>query len=650
MVSLRFKDVSSSLVFIGAIALGLVAYWPGLAGPFLFDDFANLKTLGDVGGVEDFRSFLHFVLGGIAGPTGRPLSLVTFLLNDVTWPSDPYSFKRTNVLLHALNGALLCWICFLICHRYCHFDYRQSAWISIVAFALWYLHPFLVSTTLLVIQRMAMLAATFVFIGVLTYLRGRLFLDEGRKPAGYFLMTASIVIATILAMLAKENGALLPILIGTLEYTICRHARPNSTTPHRIWSSVFIWMPFLSLVTYFAWRVLRHYPYSLEFSRRDFSVYERAITQPRILIDYLQNLFLPRAGTNGLYHDNYVFSTSLTDPPSTWIFLLLLTIIISSAIILRRSFPVVAFSILFFFAAHLLESTIVGLELYFEHRNYLPASFLFLPVAVGLFQLRIHSAVRSVAVLSLVGVTAALTFSRASTWSDELLLHGTWVQRNPESVRAQQGYAGALMRRGFQQKALEALRTGKELAPQSIDLHLFYLRQKCLVEGAAKADLENVIDKIERYEYQWKQFEFLEWVIRALPTDACNGLGFEDALRVIDALTENIGTRRPSRQMLAYHLRGVVLTDRGDASGGLESFSYSLEAYSNIETGLFQVAYLATHGFYNEALVHLERVEDATIRKRDAFDDLVSRNYEAEIDTLRNTIRIDLARKQGGRL
>ena len=32
---------------------------------------------------------------------------------------------------------------------------------------------------------------------------------------------------------------------------------------------------------------------------------------------------------------------------------------------------------MFFFAAHLMESTVVGLELYFEHRNHLAALFLF---------------------------------------------------------------------------------------------------------------------------------------------------------------------------------------------------------------------------------------------------------------------------------
>ena len=48
-----------------------------------------------------------------------------------------------------------------------------------------------------------------------------------------------------------------------------------------------------------------------------------------------------------------------------------------------RIFPVVGFSLLFFLLNHLIESSVIALEILFEHRNYLPSMFLFLPVAMG---------------------------------------------------------------------------------------------------------------------------------------------------------------------------------------------------------------------------------------------------------------------------
>src|ERR1700754_2594324 len=96
--------------FVGlCILLGLTwtAYRPGLTGPFLFDDYANLPILGEGGAVTDAASFARYITSGAADPTGRPVALATFLLDAQDWPADPYPFKRSNLILHLLNGALL---------------------------------------------------------------------------------------------------------------------------------------------------------------------------------------------------------------------------------------------------------------------------------------------------------------------------------------------------------------------------------------------------------------------------------------------------------------------------------------------------------------------------------------------------------------
>src|SRR5687768_2841566 len=92
----------AALLLFAAVAL---AYWPGLHGGFLFDDYANLDALGRYGGVRDLHSFLYFLTSGEADPTGRPLAQLSFLLDARDWPADPWPFKRSNVLLHLLNGA-----------------------------------------------------------------------------------------------------------------------------------------------------------------------------------------------------------------------------------------------------------------------------------------------------------------------------------------------------------------------------------------------------------------------------------------------------------------------------------------------------------------------------------------------------------------
>ena len=95
---------------VALLALAWWAYHPGLSGDFLFDDFANLPTIGATGPIDHWATFWRYITSGDADPTGRPLTLLTFLMDARNWPANPYPFKLTNLLLHLINGALLAWV------------------------------------------------------------------------------------------------------------------------------------------------------------------------------------------------------------------------------------------------------------------------------------------------------------------------------------------------------------------------------------------------------------------------------------------------------------------------------------------------------------------------------------------------------------
>src|SRR5690606_24439350 len=104
----------------------------------------------------------------------------------------------------------------------------------------------------------------------------------------------------------------------------------------------------------------------------DFSLPERLLSESRILVEYLYKIVLPSLRGGGIYHDDFVVSrgwlTPWTTAPAVAFVLGLVVIGIAS----RRRWPVLSFALLWFFAGHALESTALPLELYFEHRNYLP--------------------------------------------------------------------------------------------------------------------------------------------------------------------------------------------------------------------------------------------------------------------------------------
>src|SRR5690348_4046644 len=98
------------LALVTILALAWFAYRPGLSGAFLFDDLGSLPKLGATGPVDNWATFWRYITSGAADPTGRPLALLSFLVDARNWPADPYPFKVTNVVLHLINGALLAWV------------------------------------------------------------------------------------------------------------------------------------------------------------------------------------------------------------------------------------------------------------------------------------------------------------------------------------------------------------------------------------------------------------------------------------------------------------------------------------------------------------------------------------------------------------
>src|SRR5579875_559046 len=183
--------LTSSIAFAAAMAALLLITWlvyhPGLSGNFLFDDYFNL----------------------------------TSLLNAQDWPANPYWFKVTNVLLHLLNGALLC-CAMRALGTQAGLDKTHAGTAALLGAAFWLLHPLFVSTTLYIVQREAMLPATFTFCGLLCWCVGRRRFDEGRSGSGRWWLLAGGWLCTALATLCKANGILLPLLIAAAGCTILR--------------------------------------------------------------------------------------------------------------------------------------------------------------------------------------------------------------------------------------------------------------------------------------------------------------------------------------------------------------------------------------------------------------------------------------------
>src|SRR5690606_19348161 len=285
-------------------------YLPGLSGPFLFDDFPNLEQLGARGPIKSFELLQAYLTSGFAGPTGRPVSLLSFLLDANDWPADPRPFKRTNLIVHLTVGFVL----YSATQKLLQASGRTSeeaTRIAALSAALWLLNPFLVSTTLYTVQRMTQLAALFVLGGIWCYLHGRGLLTS--KPRhGYAWISLGVPLFTLLALLSKENGALLPLLVLVIHLHL--NLSGNTNRPARLWVTLFLVVPSLMIIVYLAMRI----PSSdRAFASRDFTLGERLLSQPRFLWDYLYHLTIPHIQTQGLFQDGRIVSKGLLEPWTT---------------------------------------------------------------------------------------------------------------------------------------------------------------------------------------------------------------------------------------------------------------------------------------------------------------------------------------------
>jgi len=637
------KDSGNSLAIIGGwlflLLVCVLVYLPGLKGPFVFDDFGSIAPLGDLGGVTDWTTFKAFVFGGHAGPTGRPLALLSFLIDANNWPADPWPFKRTNLLIHLLNGVLLGVLIRKIL-QVLNIDRQDAQRIALVSAAIWLLHPFLVSTTLYAVQRMAQLSTLFIFLGLIGHLYGRSLIERNTVVA-YAVMSVSVAVFTLLAMLSKENGILLPLLIGVMEFTVISSQRERITALNRYWAWLFVIAPSIVIFLYVGEKVFRQDFFDV-VAPRDFSIYERALTQPRVLFDYLQNWFVPKLYTPGVFQDHFVKSTGLFSPITTVLSALFHIFIISVSIINRRKWPLFALAALFFYAGHVLESTLLNLELYFEHRNYLAAALLFLP----LFELlqrkgsrRLFLAVAAVAFLILTGFTRY----SATVWEDYPSMVEAAARKAPTSARAQGQYSTNLFNAGRYDESVAAIDQAIQNIPDNAFLLLTRSSILCELGILNDGDIDHVASVIAAQPFDPRSIEMYKTLASLVVEKKCPNVTL-DAFRIMFTkmlqVPENADPGSLRYSQVKYFI-GFIEVHANRPSQALASFEDSLRARPGAGHAMMMAAVMASNEYYEEAL-YLSALALSQLQATMADVMSVGRVRESDIIEFRATVRADL--------
>jgi hypothetical protein len=599
-----FYNKLSLVLFAGLALLTAAIYWPGLYGGFILDDFPNLALLSMLPADASVSQMLNLSTNGIASELGRPLSLLSFLLQATSWPNDPFSFKLVNLFIHIINGGLLLLFFTLVFRANTKLAFKPIYLMALLA--LWLLHPINVSSVLYVVQRMNLLASMFVLLGLVSYLWCRIrFIESGGR--GYFaaaILSPSLMF--VLGVLSKENGALLYLFLAAMEVTLLDDSRTSSKAGKLSQLAVFLPLGLGLLAFVF------YVPGVLEaYQQKPFTMIERSLSQFPVLLTYLSNILFPFPDRFGLFHDDFPVYGSVAN----------LTVVFSVAVVLflfgaairmRKSQPVLSFAVLWFFAGHALESSILPLELYFEHRNYLPAvGVLFgliwlLQKGEALFTGTERIVTRSFTVIFLCWF-GTITVLESFLWGDSVTQAYVEVERHPDSYRASTHLVQTVTSSGDPESGYELHRQLMGSDSHRIGDYLRWLEFGCILQNLelpAQNELQAVAADAPM---EFTAIAQLNRLLPAVLNGSCPGSLLPGLVVVIEALLQNENFSF-SRADLLYAL-ATVYAAQGDLTRATELGEQSFTLRPGISTGLVQLNWLIELGDLAGARVLLQQFE-----------------------------------------
>lgn len=548
------------------LLLAMLLLFPGIEGGFKLDDPENLKALEHFDDDAPVASFLRISGEGIAGMHGRPVAMASFALQASSWPESPQDFLLVNSLLHLVAGFLV----FVLGRRLfesMNVARSRAGWLALAMASLWLLQPVNVSTALYVVQRMALLAALFGFLAFYFFLdwREAVLARQGKSAIvpGVFM-----VVSLALAALSKENGLLLlPIML------VAGSLLPESGKGPAIasWCRRLLGVGTVCAVVglFLSWNWLE-----AGFLTRHFSLLERLLTQPAVLLDYLYLLLVPSASAANLFHENYpIFAKGL----SWWKWtagVIVLVAMVVAAWRLRDRATLVSLGLLFFLIGHLMESTVIPLELYFEHRNYLPSFGLYLALVAGAARI-LESAGRDWRrPLAFGGMVYAVLLMTVALQTSHRIGHPVEqammaVQQNPTSMRARDHLGYILLSRGHVDAASRNYRKMATMDPGALAPMLLLANLHCLYPDEPLPTRSELLERAGAARFNLASIVLLRRILEYQQEGACGHVSSGLMSEVAQGLSANpaFATQRQELTRLAREFRELDAIPRKSTGG-----------------------------------------------------------------------------------
>jgi tetratricopeptide (TPR) repeat protein len=381
----------------------------------------------------------------------RPIYMLWLMVNTRLFGASPPWLHLSSIVLHMLVVFLV----YKLASKM--FDDR---WAAVLAALLFALHPIHVESVAYISASADILAAFFLLISFLSYMRFR---EEGR-PAVYLLVS---LLSAVLAMLSKETGAMLPWLLVAYESL---RTTPPSSSPR--WKGLLWTLPYFAVVAAYALARTALVGRTLGPGSAEHKL-SALWNIPLIFLVYLRNLLWP-------FHLSFFYPTEWT---SQWTIVRAAFFALTAVAVIwlwkRYSqdgagrLELVWTAILFVPA---LAAVFVFINDDWVHdRHMYLASIPFCMLIAGWLThppLPRRTSIAASAVL--VGIFSMSTFFEVPRFEDELALYQSAMKVAPNSISLHGYYSLALLNYGRVDEALREFQKTTVLWPRSPDAHESY--------------------------------------------------------------------------------------------------------------------------------------------------------------------------------
>lgn len=491
----RFLFVSLMVAVLAGMS-----FTPGLPGEFVFDDIPNIVANKAVHLEQlDTENLIKVASSWQMSGYMRVLPSLSFAID--YWRSggaDPMVFKTTNLVIHVLTTVALAWF-FRSVLLIAGIRSERVQWQAPALALAWAAHPLQVSSVLYAVQRIQTMGTLFLVLALWAYVVARKAQVEGHSGRTHLLLT---VLLWLVAMGCKEDSVLLPAYTLALELTVLRFAAVDADLAKNLKRGYLV--ATIAGAAIYMLFVIPHFWHWETLPGRNFSTWERILTQPRMLCLYLQQILIPLPQLMPFYYDWVQPSRSLLQPWTTLPATIVVLSLLGSAWHYRTRAPLFALGIFLFFANHFIASNVVDLELAYEHRNHfaLIGAVLAIGSLLAVASQRLGIRVQGQAfICSLLIVFLSIgTLLRAHSWRSTAGIAQAATEGAPGSARAWTQLCasrvaeggGAIPSNPRLEEAIEICRKGADAAPQSLNSLTLLVALKSLRGDASQQDWDRL--------------------------------------------------------------------------------------------------------------------------------------------------------------